>query len=160
MVSVNSLWIPNLGAIGNCLTDSQFMIGDSTNQIQFRTFMRQVLGNLKEGVHRPVLILDNAGAHWARDNYDLLDHNFNVMFMPPYSCRFNSIEHVWGLLKQMFRRRMEQAVLNISNQAELRAFIVNMIDTIPQQTLDNFTVANRKYLKEILDEIQQEDAAA
>ena len=55
---------------------------------------------------------------------------------------------------------MEQAVLNISNQAELRAFIVNMIDTIPQQTLDNFTVANRKYLKEILDEIQQEDAAA
>ena len=80
--------------------------------------------------------------------------------MPPYSCRFNSIEHVWGLLKQMFRRRMEQAVLNISNQAELRAFIVNMIDTIPQQTLDNFTVANRKYLKEILDEIQQEDAAA
>ena len=106
------------------------MIGDSTNAMQFREFMRQVLGNLKEGVHRPVLVLDNASAHRARDNYDILDHNFTLMYMPPYSCRFNSIEHVWGVIKQMFRRRMETAVRNISNADELRAFLINMIDSI------------------------------
>ena len=33
-----------------------------------------------------------------------------------------------------------------------------MIDTIPEQTMSGFPVANRKYLKEILDEIQQENA--
>ena len=33
-----------------------------------------------------------------------------------------------------------------------------MIDTIPEQTMSAFPVANRKYLKEILDEIQQENA--
>ena len=104
---MNVFTIEWVGAIGNCLTDSQFMIGDSTNQIQFRQFMLQVLGNLKEGVHRPILILDNAGAHRANDNKQFLDDNFTVMFMPPYSCRFNSIENVWGMIKQMFRRRME-----------------------------------------------------
>ena len=32
-----------------------------------------------------------------------------------------------------------------------------MIDTIPEQTMSAFPVANRKYLKEILDEIQQDE---
>ena len=50
---------------------------------------------------------------------------------------------------------MEQAVHNIKTEAQLRTFIVNMIDTIPSQTLEAFTVANRKYLNEIFDGINQ-----
>ena len=83
------------------------MIGDSINSTQFRAFMQQVLRNLKEGVSRPILVLDNAGAHRANANKEFLAENFDVTFMPAYSCLFNSIENVWGLVKQIFRRRME-----------------------------------------------------
>ena len=69
--------------------------------------MQQVIDALKEGVIRPILVLDNAAAHKANDNDKLLNDNFTVLFMPPYSCRFNSIEHVWGVVKQMFKRRIE-----------------------------------------------------
>ena len=34
----------------------------------------------------------------------------------------------------------------------MRAFIITILDSIPQQTLDKFNVANRKYLQEILAE--------
>ena len=61
-----------VGAIGNCLTESQFMIGDSTNSTQFQSFMQQVLSNMKKGVHRPLLVLDNAGAHRANANKQFL----------------------------------------------------------------------------------------
>ena len=55
------------GAIGNCLRQPTFVLGASTNKVEFKAFLEQVLRNLKEGVVKPNLILDNHSAHISMD---------------------------------------------------------------------------------------------
>ena len=57
------------GAIGECLNKPVFMKGKSTNQGEFKTFIKEVVKHIKceyVGSKRPVLIMDNAGAHTAK----------------------------------------------------------------------------------------------
>ena len=91
------------------LSAGEFLVSETTKRDGVTGLERLFVGTLDEVKQRwaASAVLDNAGAHRANANKDFLAENFEVTFMPAYSCRFNSIENVWGLVKQIFRRRME-----------------------------------------------------
>ena len=84
------------GAIGTPLSRPLFMVGDSTNEIQFRRFIRRLKERVRTDLagkkKMPILLLDNASAHKTHISTNLLDTKFSTLFQPPYSCKFNSIE--------------------------------------------------------------------
>ena len=100
-----------------------FELGESTNKVEFRAFLEKVHAQLKPGVVKPVIVLDNHSAHRSKDQEPWLSDHFTVHFMPPYSCQFNSIEWVWGRLKETFKRRFAQAVGNINTSDEFRNYV-------------------------------------
>jgi hypothetical protein len=34
------------------------------------------------------------------------EHEFSILYLPPYTCEFNPIETVWGLLKRQWERHL------------------------------------------------------
>ena len=48
-------------------------------------------------------MLDNAPAHASERVLPLLQEHFQVLFFPPYTPMFNSIETLWGLFKPRFK---------------------------------------------------------
>lgn len=78
----------------------------------FEPFLRKIISLLpprsSSTTPRPLLVMDNHRVHLAKDFRELLSENFEVCFMPAYSCRFNSIEQLWGTAKQSFRRLLLQ----------------------------------------------------
>ena len=111
------------GAIGLCLQKPVFELGLSTNIAEFKSFLQKLQQSVKPGVEKPYLLLDNHSAHRSREQEPFLSENFTVLFIPPYSCQFNSIEWVWGRLKSIFRRRFAQAVGNINTDEQFRNYV-------------------------------------
>ena len=74
------------GAIGNCLKNPVFMLGESTNIEEFEEFMQKVKLNCKESSDKPYLVIDNHSAHRSNRVKEYLEANFTLLFMPPYSC--------------------------------------------------------------------------
>ena len=59
------------GAIGSALNKAVFMDGTSTNAVEFKKFLEKVLLEVKcqyKGSNRPVLVMDNHGAHISKNN--------------------------------------------------------------------------------------------
>ena len=64
-------YITIFGAIGSALNNAVFMEGKSTNAVEFKQFLMKVLMEVKcgfSGSKRPVLIMDNHGAHTSKNN--------------------------------------------------------------------------------------------
>ena len=90
------------GAIGDCLHEPVFMKGKSTNSEDFRSFILEVAKHIKIGSKKPVLIMDNASAHTAKLNKELLKQYFIPAYLPPHSSSFNSVERIWSVAKRNF----------------------------------------------------------
>jgi hypothetical protein len=105
-----------MGAVGNCLSKSVFKLVPSTTKEVFMSFIEELSEFVKDGIQKPFLVLDNHAAHRSKDVRPTLNQYFQPLFMPPYSCEFNSIEHCWGFMKEKFRRRLAQSVHTINGQ--------------------------------------------
>ena len=92
------------GAIGNCLkTPSVFTVDQGTTIVGFTRFIETLVQQKIQIDSRPYLILDNHSAHRSKKLTELLTANFKVLWMPPYSCEFNSIERLWAYIKRSFK---------------------------------------------------------
>ena len=94
------------GAIGKCLPKPVYMTGKSTNKEEVEKFLRKLIRelgslNIEE---KPWLVLDNHRAHFTQQNKRLMALHFRVLPFPSSSCEFNSIEQLWGLIKQSYRK--------------------------------------------------------
>ena len=59
---------------------------------------------LKEKIQGEVtIVMDNLSVHKSKRVKELFDDRFKQLFLPPYSCTLNPIEHLWSLMKQKWR---------------------------------------------------------
>ena len=79
------------GCVGNCLRQSTFLIGTATSNLEVLRFFRSLVRAKRDPRSRPFLILDNAGAHRSPHVLPFITQHFRPLFMPGYSCQFNSI---------------------------------------------------------------------
>ena len=60
---------------------------------------------------KPYMVLDNAGAHHARDVVAFASQHFQLKFMPAYSCQFNSVESIWRIVRRNYDKRVTKCAL-------------------------------------------------
>ena len=77
------------------------MVASTTNKEYFEEFIdTMIVPEIRENLpNKPYLLIDNHPGHKNPILRLKLDQHFNVLFMPSYSCRFNSIENLWGYVK-------------------------------------------------------------
>ncbi len=64
-------------------------------------FEEQLLPALKKGT---TIVMDNASFHRKKRLFSIAQsHEFNLIFLPPYSPELNPIEHFWSWLKRYLR---------------------------------------------------------
>ena len=89
-----------LASIGDCLKLSYCVtFGANTTSATFLEHLKSLKLALRNPEVRPILILDNARSHHAREVTQYLHTHFRPLFLPPYSPAFNNFEFVWGLAK-------------------------------------------------------------
>ena len=135
------------GGIGDCLEHPVYLLGTSTEQKQFRVFLR----NLKMAVRaryshqRQVIILDNHSSHKTTATLKLLNSLFIPVFMPPHSSPCNSIETVWSCAKRNFLTLMLQQDQEV-NKREFEQLVLKACEMINAEAVHNMTRANREYI--------------
>ena len=71
------------------------------------TFLKELAKNLKnpykENQSRPYLVIDNHAAHKSKKVTMFMETYFKPIWLPAYSCEFNSIESYWSRLKSEYR---------------------------------------------------------
>lgn len=107
------------GAIGNCLARPVMMTSKSTNKESFFDFLDMVNDALKPGITKPILVIDNHPAHKSNLVKEKLHSLFDVMWLPRYSCEFNSQESVWAYIKREFKAIIGIRVGEVENYEEL-----------------------------------------
>ena len=112
------------------------MLAKRFNKESFQAFIHELARRLRNQYMRtkPIVVIDNHTAHIASLN--VMRQYFRVLRMPPYSCQFNSIEHVWGICKGKFRK-----LLNIENE-RLRRIDETCFQRIVRESLslDNYMI--------------------
>lgn len=78
---------------------------------------------------KPYLVIDNHRAHKAWRVEEFLNKHFNVIWMPAASCEFNSIESVWSMMKNKFRRVIAQRVGKIKSQQQLVQNVMEVVNS-------------------------------
>ena len=96
-------------AIGNCLTVPYVhLIRGTTNQVFFLEFLRllteHIDWNKLEDHKKPYLIHDGHTAHRTAEVVSYMRLHFRPLRIPRYSCQFNSIEHLFGFVKTVYRK--------------------------------------------------------
>ncbi len=97
------------GAIGKHMRSPLFMQAQSTNQSDFVEFLRQLRGSFIEeySTAKITLVLDNHRAHHTKNTQQFCEqHNIELLFQPPYSPEFNSIEYLWSVVKRRFKKNL------------------------------------------------------
>ena len=79
-----------------------FAFGQSTNKFDFFKFLESIKSQKVNQETKPWIVLDNHRAHHSLICKDILSENFRTLFLSAYSCRFNSIESLWALMKKLF----------------------------------------------------------
>ena len=111
-------------AIGNCLTVPYVhLIRGSTNQQCFLEFLRLLTEHIDRSKWpedmKPHLVHDGHTAHRTAEVVNLMRLHFRPLRIPRYSCRFNSIEHLFGFIKNGYRKiNLDKCIRNNKNQSE------------------------------------------
>ena len=72
----------------------------------------------KEG-EKPHLIHDGHAAHRTAEVVNEMNLHFLPLRIPRYSCRFNSIEHLFGYVKNFYRKiNLEKCIENEKKLSE------------------------------------------
>ena len=89
-----------IGGLGSCIRGGFFgKIIRSTNKEDFVDFLESLATNLLNTECKPWIVLDNHTAHHSHIGKEALERLFRPLFLPPYSCRFSSVETCWAHIK-------------------------------------------------------------
>ena len=83
--------------------------GIEYKQNDFVEFLRQLRGSFIEeySTAKITLVLDNHRAHHTKNTQQFCEqHNIELLFQPPYSPEFNSIEYLWSVVKRRFKKNL------------------------------------------------------
>ena len=139
-------------AIGNCLQEPcVYLIGEKTRQEEFIKFIQLLESKLRVGP-KPYLILDNHSAHKTQASVNAMRFNFKTIRIPKYSCQFNSIEHLFGVIKQYFRKLLLDHCIQNRKQDlnDLYNCVRLTMYSVDQNLADSMLNSNRKYIQELL----------
>ena len=82
-----------IGGIGTTINNNVlYKLAKSTNAIEFKVFIQDLIQAKTMPNSKPALVYDGASAHKNADVRRLIDENFVSLKLPAYSPRFNSIE--------------------------------------------------------------------
>jgi transposase len=96
-----------MGAISQHLGKPLFTMEVSTNSSAFQSFLTKLRQRFPLKSTRVTIVLDNARAHTTLDVKQLAEAlNLELLFMPPYTPEFNSIEALWSVIKRDFKKRV------------------------------------------------------
>ena len=78
-------------------------LGTSTERVQFLQYCKELKAKLPYRFQheKPILVLDNHPAHRGAA-LEVLSKDFVVLYLPAYSCEFNSVEKLWSASKVRF----------------------------------------------------------
>ena len=82
-------------------------------------------------------------------SYRYCKSKFDLWFIPPYSCEFNSIETYWAVAKRAFKKANLVHRFTIKTREEFLNSVRNSLQ-ISTKIHHNLCNANRDYLHKIL----------
>ena len=101
------------GCIGNCIRGGWLHnIAKSTNSSDTKAFFGLIRASATVPREQEiVVVLDNAQAHRGRDTLDYFSTiGIRALFLPPYSPELNSIEMIWGRVKERVKAQLAEVV--------------------------------------------------
>ena len=137
------------------------MQGSSTRQdfvVKFLTRLRKFVKYPSETTLH--IVIDNHRAHYTNAVKQACVHlNIRLHFMPSYSPEFNSIEALWGKVKQNIKHRLALNKYTLLGQEEFQKMLAEVLSTVTYDIQANAAkLNNRAFLHRILGEcIQRED---
>ena len=141
------------GAIGPALKKNMFCeLYGTTNGANFRKFLLLLKKALRDPYSRRKVYLctDNHPGHRSKASTRLMeDLNFVPLWLPSYSSYFNSVEHLWALLKLHFRKLMCVQKTHLTYE-QFRGLVRKTLPMVNEEAAHNLCFANRRYLCEQL----------
>ena len=126
-----------------------YRICKTTNSENTAEFLEHIRAQFSADI-KLVLVLDNHRAHHSNKVRDLLaDKNVEILFLPAYSCRLNSIETVWAQVKHKWAQLVltKMGKLTVEESKEELKVICTKLQHSP---LDRLYRANAKAVLEVL----------
>ena len=77
-----------------------------------------------------------------------------MLFIPPHSCDFNSIEKVWNLIKSHFRNLVQEKPLE--SREDFLKMVDQSIKTVTPSMQKRFATANRGFIYNQLLKLEDE----
>ena len=137
------------GAVGSCLNGLVWMIGESTNTIEFRKFIRQLIRAKRRTPQKPVICLDRHVAHRNPETQRLMQRYFEVLMCPPASCLFNlPIERMWHIIRSSYRIDLHEEALRRELTKRMWLMLLRRkIRLVTPFTCDNLLSSNNDYIR-------------
>ena len=83
-----------------------------------------------------------------------------MLFIPPYSCRFNAIEHLWSPIKLQVLRALNEKLLEVTEEEAMQKLILEVATTFTQERVARLIHSNAAYLEEIIGTVTEENYEA
>ena len=141
------------GAIGTALKNNMFCeLYNTTNGENFCKFLPLLKANLRNqySKRKVYLCIDNHVGHRSKKSLKVMKElDFVPLFLPSYSSYFNSVEHLWALLKQHFKKLLCVQNTHLT-YVQFKALVRKTLPLVSEEKAGNICYANRKYLCEQL----------
>ena len=129
-------------------------VAKSTNNEDFLAFAKILVAALPARAHyarKPVLVMDNHKSHYNRVTVRLLKQHVHILYTPPSSCEFNSIETAFSKIKQAYKKRITKiAIRRDYDMDSARACLDVACDEVTPAMQRRLCHANRTYLNVFL----------
>ena len=147
------------GTVGESIKDNgYFEIHKSSNKVDFMGYMARLRTQMttKPGEEKPVLVLDNLGAHCGEPKRKLMRTFCKPEYTPTYSCELNGpIETCWAILKKRVLTRWTKLLIRkAGNKSKLKAIVRDeLYRKIDKQIFANVCRSHYSYLQDQLDKV-------
>ena len=121
-------YVKHIVTVGESIKDNgYFEIHKSSNKVDFMGYMARLRTQMttKPGEEKPVLVLDNLGAHCGEPKRKLMRTFCKPEYTPTYSCELNGpIETCWAILKKRVLTRWTKLLIRkAGNKSKLKAIV-------------------------------------
>ena len=148
------------GAIGLPLTEAVFSFADSTNQVDYRLFLRKIKAHQKVTVRgKPLLLFDGHPAHKTKETMRVVASMFHPVLNVPYSCEMNSIESFWSVAKSNFNKLMLMRKDEPLTKQDFLDKVTKALTMVPSAVTAKILTANRRELRRLIKRAAEQEEA-